>query len=145
MKVVVRYLLIGRRYHRGILSGRPAGCKHIGVFKVLRQDSRACWARKFAMTSRSLSVQGRIISSSIPWRYRVRVITRSLRAQVEFRAWHRQFAKTLFQSHLTRFASSPFRFPHWSASRVDKPTADLISTGELVQLNLSPYPALSVL
>ena len=66
MKVVVRYLLIGRRYHREISSGRPAGCKHISDFRVLWQDSRACWARKLAMTSRSLSVQDRIISSSIP-------------------------------------------------------------------------------
>jgi hypothetical protein len=67
MKAVVRYLLIGRQYHRGISSGRPAGCKHISDFRVLWQDSQACWVRKLAMTSRSLSVQNRIISSSTPW------------------------------------------------------------------------------
>jgi hypothetical protein len=37
MKAVVRYLLIGRQYHRGISSGRPAGCKHISDFRVLWQ------------------------------------------------------------------------------------------------------------
>jgi hypothetical protein len=66
MKAVVRHLLIGRRYHRGISSGRPAGCKYISDFRVLWQDSLAYWARKLAMTSRSLSVQDRIISSSVP-------------------------------------------------------------------------------
>jgi hypothetical protein len=39
---------------------------------------------------------------------------------------------------------APFRFPHSSASRFDKPAADLVSIRELVQRNLSPYPALSI-
>lgn len=119
-------------------------CKHISDFRVLWQDSRACWARKLAITSRSLSAQDRIISSSI-----LCIQSQGHNQKLALLRWNFELgivSSPRLCSALTERAS---RRPH-SASHIGplheltQPAADLVSIGELVQRNPSPYPALSI-
>lgn len=130
MKVVVRYLLIGRRYHRGISSGRPAGCEHMSDSRVFWQDSRACWAKKLARVSRPLDVQDLIISSPISWRYRVKVIIRSLRFSSGISGLASSVRQEFVLQSLNALRVISIPLPHSFASRSERPAADLASIGD---------------